>query len=550
MADNITLDAGAGGSDLATDEISSVHYEKILIGYGPDGTWTRVTASAGFPIQLESGHADIKITLDGEAVVLGAGSAAFGKLASNSGVDIGDVDVLSVVPGTGATNLGKAEDAAHTSGDVGVMILGLRQDGSLALTNADGDYSPIAVDSKGRVKVIVSAIGAGLTGDNEGTSLGGTLYSQNYYYDGSTWDRIRGDSTNGALVNLGSNNDVTVTAISAGNNNIGNVDIVTLPSGNLGQQAMAASLSVVPASDITDATYIGDIKFAEAEPNSAAIKTAVEKLDDWDESDRAKVNPIAGQAGIAANAGVMSALTTRITIATDDTHYGTVGAASDIDGVIHGQLRYIADQLVTIDADTNDIKTAVQIVDNWDDAADHCEVVGADAEDANVTGKPVLIAGRYDSSPRSLDNTDAGALALTPEAAVHVAAALQSDFAYDGDTKCTVKRFMVVTSTSDTSIISAVAAKKFRIRSLALIGLSATATNVHFETKTTNTDCFGDSTNPIPVAIDADGDNHGGLVLNCNPDGWFETADANEDMAVILSAAQPVLICGTYIEVA
>ena len=44
------------------------------------------------------------------------------------------------------------------------------------------------------------------------------------------------------------------------------VDVVGLPAGNLGQQAMAASLSVVPASDVTDATYIGDIKFGEELP--------------------------------------------------------------------------------------------------------------------------------------------------------------------------------------------------------------------------------------------------------------------------------------------
>jgi hypothetical protein len=31
--------------------------------------------------------------------------------------NIGDVDVLSIVPGTGATNLAKAEDDAHTTGD-------------------------------------------------------------------------------------------------------------------------------------------------------------------------------------------------------------------------------------------------------------------------------------------------------------------------------------------------------------------------------------------------------------------------------------------------
>lgn len=57
-----------------------------------------------------------------------------------------------------------------------------------------------------------------------------------------------------------------VGELPAGNQNIGNVDIVTLPAANLGQQAMAASVSVVPASDVTDATYIGDIKFGEELP--------------------------------------------------------------------------------------------------------------------------------------------------------------------------------------------------------------------------------------------------------------------------------------------
>lgn len=76
------------------------------------------------------------------------------KPAANSGVDIGDVDVTSVVPGTGATNLGKAEDAGHTSGDVGVMALGVRQDGFTALAGTSGDYSPVLLDANGQVKVL------------------------------------------------------------------------------------------------------------------------------------------------------------------------------------------------------------------------------------------------------------------------------------------------------------------------------------------------------------------------------------------------------------
>ena len=96
-----------------------------------------------------TGSGDVPITLAGETVVLGAGSAAIGKLAANSGVDIGDVDVMSVVPGTGATNLGKAEDAAHSSGDVGVMALGVRNDALDALAGADGDYAPLQVNALG-----------------------------------------------------------------------------------------------------------------------------------------------------------------------------------------------------------------------------------------------------------------------------------------------------------------------------------------------------------------------------------------------------------------
>lgn len=83
------------------------------------------------------------------ATVLGTGAAAIGKLAANSGVIIGDVNVVSEIPGTGATNLGKAEDAAHASADTGVMMLGVRNEAASQISGADADYTPIAVDAYG-----------------------------------------------------------------------------------------------------------------------------------------------------------------------------------------------------------------------------------------------------------------------------------------------------------------------------------------------------------------------------------------------------------------
>src|SRR5512137_3108189 len=44
------------------------------------------------------------------------------------------------------TALSKAEDAAHASGDQGIMALVVRNDVAGSLAGADGDYAPLQVD--------------------------------------------------------------------------------------------------------------------------------------------------------------------------------------------------------------------------------------------------------------------------------------------------------------------------------------------------------------------------------------------------------------------
>src|SRR4029078_6365996 len=55
----------------------------------------------------------------------------------------------SIVPGTAATNLGKAEDAVAGDGDVGVAVLAVRRDSASSGVTADGDYANLSVDSSG-----------------------------------------------------------------------------------------------------------------------------------------------------------------------------------------------------------------------------------------------------------------------------------------------------------------------------------------------------------------------------------------------------------------
>lgn len=164
---------------------------------------------------------------------LPAGTNAIGKLAANTGVDIGDVDVTSVVPGTGASNLGKAEDAVHTSGDVGVMGLAVVSDSPSAVS---GDYSPIYVNESGATyvtpdggKFLVDASGNVAHDASDGggpTKMGGRAQEPtaqpdevadndrvDALYDRNGYQRVRGDFAAGHVaINVASSGDNTIVA--------------------------------------------------------------------------------------------------------------------------------------------------------------------------------------------------------------------------------------------------------------------------------------------------------------------------------------------------
>jgi fibronectin-binding autotransporter adhesin len=117
--------------------------------------------------------------------------------------------------------------------------------------------------------------------------------------DGAAVD-LPGSTADGLLVNLGANNDVTVT---------GSI------TANAGTNLNTSTLAL------------------ESGGNLATAVASLGVIDDWDESDRAKVNPIVGQAGIAAGAGAVSATTQRTTLASDDP---AVVALQVLDNIVAG----------------------------------------------------------------------------------------------------------------------------------------------------------------------------------------------------------------------
>lgn len=152
------------------------------------------------------------------------------------------VDVLSMVPGTGATDLGKAEDAVHSSGDVGVMSLAVRNDAGVALA-ADGDYIPLSTDSTGRLRVDAAVNEAGTAADGAAAPAVGKMMGA---YDGVNLQYVSCDANGELQVDI-------VGSLPAGTNNIGDVDVLTEPATAAdGSTGLPAVVKVIGGFDGTD----------------------------------------------------------------------------------------------------------------------------------------------------------------------------------------------------------------------------------------------------------------------------------------------------------
>ena len=109
-----------------------------LIARRNDAAATNLNLTNGGPAYLAVDQKGILF------VSLSAGSVTIGDIANIT---------TSVTPGVAAGNLGKAEDAAHVSGDTGVAAWAVaRANGAAALCAAD-DYCPIGVSTFGAVNV-------------------------------------------------------------------------------------------------------------------------------------------------------------------------------------------------------------------------------------------------------------------------------------------------------------------------------------------------------------------------------------------------------------
>lgn len=152
-----TISGGVLTFEVSND-LGTTYFPIALTRYDSASIETTFTLSQTSKLWRASiaGATNFRVRLSTQ--VSGSGSVAIRVQASSAPADlpwfnVGNLATIgtSVTPGTGATNLGKAEDANSASGDTGVALFGVRNEAAAQLSNADTDYSALVVDAYGAV---------------------------------------------------------------------------------------------------------------------------------------------------------------------------------------------------------------------------------------------------------------------------------------------------------------------------------------------------------------------------------------------------------------
>lgn len=132
--------------------ISTFGQQMLILRSLSDGSYTTTVSSPGLYEVPCAAYNSLSVNASSWT----SGSANVAVLASAGAGS----SISAVIPGTQSTSLGKAEDSAHASGDTGVMGLGVRNDTRGSLCGTDLDYAPHQLNSSGDVRVEPFSLGA------------------------------------------------------------------------------------------------------------------------------------------------------------------------------------------------------------------------------------------------------------------------------------------------------------------------------------------------------------------------------------------------------
>jgi hypothetical protein len=311
IADNTTLDPGAGGDVIATDDVAGVKYQRVKL---VDGT---LDSTAAIPGDAANGL-DVDVTRS--ALPSGASTAAKQPALGTAGVASADVITVqgiasgTVVPVSGTvTATGPLTDAQLRATPVPVSGT---VTASGPLTDTQLRASAVPVDTELPAAAALADAASNPTAPAVGAFA--------LLWNGATWDRAPGGATNGLTANLKALNGTTIDT-NSGAKSAGTQRVI-----------LASDQTVVPISDnsgsLTVDAPVATPAFVRLSDGAAAI-TALPVTDNAGSltvdnggtfavqiaaNSSVNVAQVAGTT-TAVNAGTNSAGVQRVTLATDQT---------------------------------------------------------------------------------------------------------------------------------------------------------------------------------------------------------------------------------------
>ena len=221
-------------------------------------------------VELKNGTDDTRATItagnalkvDGSAVTQPVSGTVTATPTGTQNVDVtaNTIGLATSANQTNGNQIAVAKgDVASGSADSGNPVKVGAKYNSTQPTFTDGQRADMQVDSRGNLRMGLYANNTQTTAsfkadnaDADATSATANklgVMSRGTVYNGTTWDRQLGDATNGTLVNLGANNDVTVTsgAITETNSAAIKTAVETIDNAIAGSEMQVDVVGALPA---------------------------------------------------------------------------------------------------------------------------------------------------------------------------------------------------------------------------------------------------------------------------------------------------------------
>ena len=237
MADDITLNQGAGGDTIAADDVAGVKFQRIKIALGADGAHDNDVDSGQ---QAMAASVPVVIASDQSAVAVSNAGLTELAAAINASSQM-DVNLAASAATVAVSNGGLTELAAAINASS-------QMDVNIAASGVDVMLGTDFSDVLGTASLITATQADNLANTTDTINVS----ALGYVFDGTTWDRALGNSTDGTLVNLGTNNDVTITSGTV--TTVSTVTTVTTVTTVSTVTAVSAVNAVIPG---TGATNLG-----------------------------------------------------------------------------------------------------------------------------------------------------------------------------------------------------------------------------------------------------------------------------------------------------